>query len=149
MLETRRTIRRSGFVVVRVPPGPDGEPGFHDTAGLTAAGQPELVVYDVPEEMGHWLLSDLAERVLEGEALADGDRVPRLVQGSCAPRLWTVTRFQDPLGVAFKLYGEDRVTARQLVVPDREDRLPWEPGYDGPEGQRTLFDPPPADGGTL
>lgn len=130
-----------------MPPGDEERPGFNYTAGLTEFGHSELVVYDVPDEMGQWLLNDLADRIIDGETFTERDAVPRLLQGDCEPRLWTVTRFKDSLGVAFELYGEGNVTARRLVLPDRENRFPWEPGYDGPDGQALLFAPPPASSG--
>lgn len=143
-MECRRDIQRSGLLVIAVPPGDEGEPGFHYTVGLTEYGYPELVVYGVADEMGHWLLNNLADRVVEGETFSDGDPVSEMLQDNYQPRLWTVTRFKDSLGVAFDMYGEGNVTARQLVLPDRENRFPWDPGYDGPGGQALLFAHPPS-----
>lgn len=140
--ECRSDLRRSGLLIITVPPGDPDEPGFHYTVGMTEHGYAELIAYDLPDELGHRLLNDLANLVLQGEAFSDGDPIPQLVPGECQPRLWAVTRFKDSLGVAFDLYGEGNVTARQLVLPDGENRWPWQRGYDGPKGQVLLFDPP-------
>lgn len=141
--DCRRDLRRSGLLIISVPPGDEREPGFHYTVGLTEYGYSELIAYDLPDELGQRLLNDLAIRVVEGETISDGDPIPQLLAGQSQPRLWTVTKFKDSLGVAFDLFGEGNVTARQLVLPDEENRYPWEAGYDGPQGQALLFAPPP------
>jgi hypothetical protein len=43
---------------------------------------------------------------------------------------------------ACELYGE-RVSARQLVWPDAEGRMPWHPGFAHPDLQPLLGEPPP------
>lgn len=67
-----------------------------------------------------------------------------MVDGDFRVQLRTATHLLDPLGVAFDLYGEQNVRVRQLVLPDLEDRLPWEPGYSFWRPQPLLFDPPAA-----
>jgi hypothetical protein len=47
-------------------------------------------------------------------------------------------RRRDPLGVAEEQYG-DRVTVRQLVLPDLQNRLPWEEDFDESTSQPVLY----------
>lgn len=111
---------------------------FHYTAGLTQKGLPELIVYGVPAEHGADLLNSLASRLLDGEVIADGTRIDDLVEGPFTPQLRTAVRRRDPLGVAEEQYG-DQVVVRQLVLPDRENRMPWEARFDYSASQPVLY----------
>lgn len=137
----RAGVAEHGWMVIGVPD--DGEhPGFHFTTGLTERELPELIVYGLPDEVGTALLNDLAQRLVDGARYADGEVVPDLVDGDYRMQLWDVTWLQDPLGAAFQLYGRQAVRVRQLVVPDRQDRLPWEDDYALAHLQPVLFEPP-------
>lgn len=111
---------------------------FHYTAGLTEHGLPELIVYGVTDEHGPSLLNSLASRLLDGEVIADGTRIDDLLEGPFTPQLRTAVRRRDPLGVAEEQYG-DQVMVRQLVLPDRENRMPWEVGFDDSASQPVLY----------
>lgn len=134
----RRVVAEHGVMVMHVV-GDDDAPGFHFTVGLTPHDLPEVIAYGLPAEVGHRVLDDLARRLLTGRAYADGEVVPGLVQGDYRVQLWTATDLQDPLGAAFRLYGEDAVRVRQLVLPDLQDRLPWDDGYALGHLQPVLF----------
>jgi hypothetical protein len=134
----REGIARHGWLVISVPD--DGaRPGFQFTAGLTEQDLPELIVYGLGDDVGGHALNDVAQRMVDGARYADGEVVPDVLEGDYRTQLWDVTWLQDPLGAAFRLYGKDRVRVRQLVVPDLEDRLPWEDEYTDPDLQPLLF----------
>lgn len=134
----REGIAQHGWLVIGVRG--DGErPGFQFTAGLTERDLPELIVYGLGDEVGMHALNDVAQRLVGGARYADGEVVRDVLEGDYRTQLWDVTWLQDPLGAAFRLYGEDRVRVRQLVVPDLEDRLPWEDGHSDPDLQPLLF----------
>ncbi|WP_328463542.1 DUF4262 domain-containing protein [Actinoplanes sp. NBC_00393] len=42
-------------------------------------------------------------------------------------------------GVAFALYGRDKVRLQQLVWPDQHGRFPWESGYEYPPHTQPLI----------
>ena len=143
----REGIARHGWLVIDVPPGDDtgdevGAPGFQFTAGLTERELPEMIVYGLAPEVGMHVLNDVAERLLAGESFDNGQVIPGLLEGDFSTQLWDVTWLQDPLGAAFALYGADRVRVRQLVVPDTQNRLPWEDDYSHPDLQPLLFTAP-------
>lgn len=144
----REGIAEHGWLVIDVPPAEDtdetiGAPGFQFTAGLTEQDLPELIVYGLDPELGMHVLNDVAQRLLSGQTFADGQVIPHLLGGGeYRTQLWDATWLQDPLGAAFALYGEDRVRVRQLVVPDLQDRLPWEDEYANPELHPLLFTAP-------
>jgi hypothetical protein len=143
--EWRAGIAEHGWLVVDVP-SDDLRPGFQFTAGLTERGLPELIVYGLGSEVGMHALNDVARRLVDGKRFADGDVVHDVLEGEYRTQLWDATWLQDRLGAAFTLYGEDDVRVRQLVVPDLDDRLPWEDGYAHPELQPVLFEQPSGDG---
>lgn len=139
--EWRKGIARHGWLVIAVP-GDDDRPCFQFTAGLTERDLPELIVYGLGSELGMDTLNDVAQRLVDGARYADGEVVPDILDGDYRTQLWDVTWLQDPLGAAFGLYGRDSVRVRQLVVPDLDDRLPWDDDYAHPELQPVLFDAP-------
>ncbi len=143
--EWRRDIAKYGWLVIDVHEDDEEGPGFHFTVGLTEKNLPELILYDVPSKTGGLLLNDVAQRLVAGERLDDGQPLPRVLERGYEPQLWSVVRLQDPLGAAFRLYGRDNVRVRQLVLPDADYRMPWEPDYSMPR-QPMLFIGPGGEG---
>ncbi len=136
-----RGHRQHGWLVIDIP-GDGDRPGFQFTVGLTERGLPELSVYSLSSEVGMHALNDVAQRLLDGVHYANGETVPEVLDGDYRTQLWDVTWLQDPLGAAFQLYSTDAVRVRQLVVPDLDDRLPWEDDYAFADLQPVLFEPP-------
>ncbi len=135
-------IAEYGWPVLRVPEGPDvDEPLFHYTVGLTAKEQPELIVYSLPYDVGHDVLNSVAEQVLAGHELRDDEPVPGLPAEAPELRTFATTSLQDPLGLATSRYG-DAVKVRQVVLPDKHGRWPWEQSADRPWLTPLLFVPP-------
>lgn len=143
----REDVEKHGWLVFDIPPDEsrgdgDGPPGFQFTVGLTLRGLPEMIVYGLPEDAGMGILNDLADRLIAGESFSDGQPIEDLVHGDYRLQLWDATWLQDPLGAAFRLYGEENVKVRQLVIPDRQHRLPWEDEYETPHLQPLLLTGP-------
>jgi len=129
--------------VVAVPDEGGAAVGFQFTVGLTEQQLPELIVYGLGPEVGPPTLNDLAGRLTGGERYEDGETIAGLVEGDFRFQLWNAQRLRDPLGLASVLYG-DALSVRQLVVPDMDDQLPWDPAYKCHDLQPLLFDPPEA-----
>ncbi len=130
-------------MVQSVLAGEHGEPQFSFTVGLTQRGLPEVIVYGLRPKVACDVLNDLAERLVAGETFTDGEAIPDLLRGDYRVSLYDVERLQDPLGAAFELYGKENVSVRQLVLPDKNNVLPWESGYSMGDLQPVLFTPPP------
>lgn len=135
MIDIFEKIGRYGWTLVGVY-GDEQEPGppFVYTVGLTALGHPELSIFGLPLETGAELLNLVAARVKNGLSLKPGDRIGQVFinEGTLG-----VIRMTDrtELRAAACLYGDQDV-AFQLVWPDPEFRMPWEPGYSmAPEAQ--------------
>jgi hypothetical protein len=139
--EWREGIAQHGWLVIGVF-GDDEHLDFQFTVGLTERDLPELIVYGLDSEVGTHALNDVAQRLVDGARYADGEVVADVLDGNYRTQLWDVTWLQDPLGAAFALYGQDSVRVRQLVVPDLDDRLPWEDDYAHLDLQPVLFEAP-------
>lgn len=109
------------------------------TAGLTAAGLPELVAMHHARDLAAEVVTAMAERLLEGEQVDDGADVQGLLDRGLAVRLHAVTVGRAPAHVARGLYGE--VAGRQLLLPDDAGRFSYEAGYEG-DRVPLLFAPP-------
>lgn len=123
------TIERHGWAVQGVLPNVgDTDPPFSYTVGLTNFGHPEIIVFGVdPRDTGIALLNDLGERVRAGRSFSHGEVPRNLLSGGYSPILINVTDLSR-LTVARRIY-DDVITALQLVLPDKGDRLPWHAGY--------------------
>lgn len=137
--DARRLIGEYGVMVTAVFPGVRTV-GFAYTAGLTAAGEPELVLTGgIPPVFAKQTLNDLAFRVLKGGVrFKPGDQPPDVLADDyevaiCGP---TVPHPDYPLAVAEAIYGPV-VRVYQVVYQDRRHLFPWQEGYDM-EGQFLL-----------
>ena len=141
LADLRRNIRRHGWAVISIPDEGGEAVGFQFTVGLTEHQLPELIVYGMDADVGHHTLNELAVRLTSGDRYENGQVVPDLVEGDFRFQLWDAQRLRDPLGLASVLYGV-AMSVRQLVVPDMDNHLPWEPSYKRPDLQPWLFNPP-------
>jgi hypothetical protein len=122
-------IARYGWAVTMVEPTPT-EPctPFAYTVGLTAHGQPELVIAGLDPLIAQALLGDLAARVLKHDLqLTHGQHLHDLIAGYDAVLVdGPITDDLYP-GTGIGRYGADHVRLRQIVWPDRNGRFPWNP----------------------
>lgn len=67
-----RHIKECGVSIVGVAASENG-PGFCYTIGLTEQALPELIVFGLPTNVGHWVLNQLARDFMNKEVMmADG-----------------------------------------------------------------------------
>ncbi|MFC7619166.1 DUF4262 domain-containing protein [Microlunatus sp. GCM10028923] len=140
LLDVLTKIDECGWSVVAVEPDPgDSGPGFAYTVGLTTTGNPELAIFGLPARLAQSLLNQVAERLLGGEIIRPGDRLERVIGNGLTVTAVDMTDLSE-LGVVAAVYGHaDR--ALQLVWPDPDGRMPWQPDYSmAPEAQ-PLFGP--------
>lgn len=123
-------IAESGRMVMMV--GSDEErgiPSFAYTIGLSGRALPELIVFGLGP-VGVSVLNDLAERLLDGEALPRNQRMNDVFKGVDAVLQEVPAGVaQHFLRVAFDKYGSG-VQTLQLIWPDAAGKLPWEEGHD-------------------
>ncbi len=130
---TAANIRSHGWHCVMVAPEAEGEEAFAYTIGLAERfGQPEVLVFGLPEASAHALLARCVALAEAGQRLAAGERGD-LLGGGYRVRLAPLRadRYGEYLGTAFRHYGERPFQALVLLWPDREGRFPGEVGYAG------------------
>jgi hypothetical protein len=111
---------------------------FSYTVGLTRRGLPELVITGRGAAASARVLNAAARRLQQQELPRPGELLE--VQG----RGFEVVELSHPeahLFVAIGLYGEDAVTALQLVWADEQRRWPWERGHGGGRGGQPVLGP--------
>jgi hypothetical protein len=131
----RGVISQCGWAVQGVESSP-GQSSWAYTVGLTAHGQPELLVTGLCLPDAGDLLNMFAAHLTHAEAPEPGERI-ELDDGRklevveiCAPMVHLVA--------AFGIYG-GRVRARQLVYTDDNGIWPWDKEYrNGRGGQPVL-----------
>jgi Domain of unknown function (DUF4262) len=137
-------IAEDGWAIHTVlPPAddPDPQPPFAYTVGLSGPrfGHPELLLVGLGRDTAGIVLTDLCERVRDGQRLYAGQRIGDLlrdVDGGAAPvelvRVDDAADVRAPLSAANRLYGHGgSVEALQVVWPDHQHQFPWDPGCDG------------------
>jgi hypothetical protein len=102
--------------------------GYSFTIGLWATyGHPELIVFGLPAQAAHTIVSTVARAAAEGEPL-DPDRPTDalLHDYSCwfapVPR----AQYHDHVGYARWYYQGDEFPLRQIVWPSRAGVFPWD-----------------------
>lgn len=132
-LRIRLDIQMRGWSVIAVSAENDN-PGFCYTIGLTEMNLPEFIVFGLDPRVGSNLLHRLASESAAGRAVA-GDRIKGALRNRDDEDIDVALRdvptdFAASFAVqAVNVYdGEARFV--MAVYPDRENRLPWESGFD-------------------
>lgn len=99
---------------------------FAYTAGLTAQGLPELVIYGLDVGLAGNVLNSAATQMIESGEFAAGQAVSRLIRNFDMVAIEVLLPVD--LLAAVQIYGP--VRAIQLVWPDTEGRFPWQTGYE-------------------
>jgi Domain of unknown function (DUF4262) len=120
-----------GRSFISVPRDATG-PGFVYTIGLYERHRhPDLIVVGVPRNVGHWLLETMGARIEQGSRFKDNVKHGGILESPYHLAVRKVHRTNLPsyMGTALRHHGGTRFVAAQVFLPDFEDRLPWERGY--------------------
>lgn len=133
--DAKTKIAEYGVAVTYVGGGPESVP-FSYTAGLTAVGEPELMMLgDIPPVAAQGILNDLAFRVVkDGQRYSPGDVPPEVLADGydvmmCGPLLAVMLPRNYRPGIAMNIYGPHGVRVYQVVYQDPEHLYPWDDGY--------------------
>jgi hypothetical protein len=148
--DPRKRVARHGWTAIyvgdfRTAPTWVYTVGFHGTLG-----QPEVVVFDLPQDAANTLLWQVFEEVRDGDLTLEDGAAWSSAATPCVWRKVHEGRFGEWLTLAWgAALGSDRFRgfeAYQLVLSDAEGKLPWEAGYDERLRplQVALWDPPEA-----
>lgn len=134
-----RRIRKHGWTAIYVGDYATA-PTWTYTMGLEESlGQPELIIFDIPQSSANAILWTAYEELKSGElVLRDGEPWrPEAWDGRMAWRKVHVSQIESPAGW-FTLAAMRRLTVKremfgleafQLVLSDDDKVLPWEPHY--------------------
>lgn len=126
-------VARVGWHMTGVFPTSD-EPGpyFCYTVGLFKTyGHPELITFGLNPHIAQILVQQLVDNHIKGgRTFQDGERVEGEVRDGYS--MWfrsaPVDDDQYPLSTAKRFYHGTDFPALQIVMPDTQNRFPWEPG---------------------
>jgi hypothetical protein len=156
MARLDKLIREAGWAFIPVQLPHDRAPRWFYTAGFVEKfGQPEMIIFDAPADVAwedfakafHWLLGG-------GQPLEDG---MTWAEDEGKRSVLREARFDRPQGIRYLPLAEERhlrltgklegFRALQIVLPDREGRLPWDAGHDEKArfSQPQLYDPSSSD----
>ncbi|GGY45219.1 hypothetical protein GCM10007148_12730 [Parvularcula lutaonensis] len=116
--------------------GDQNGPGFTYSIGWpVTVNQPDVLVFGLPSELAHALLSDLFSRLKNGLKLSHGDCIAELIKGyDCAFREIHPSRYAGHVNYSLwycKWAGLERSTYRamQMFWPEKGTGFfPWEDG---------------------
>lgn len=125
-------IETQGWVAEPVAPVQDPpQPGYTYTIGFeTTFGQPEVVIFGLAPVAARGLLEMMAEHLGAGGDFPIGVFVGFLDNDLPSALLPVDLKEHMDLFEDAAEYHHGNFRMRQFLWPDREGRLPWDPGYD-------------------
>ncbi|MGH0035529.1 MAG: DUF4262 domain-containing protein [Myxococcota bacterium] len=127
----RADIAGYGWHVGKIP-GDERAPSWAFTIGLHESfGHAELVTFGLDLETAHRLLNQIGLFVKRGQAFADGERAPGILETHTVAFRRVAPRWLSPfLGNVAWYYGSEDTPVLQCFWPDASGRHPWEEGFD-------------------
>jgi hypothetical protein len=124
-----RNVERFGWHCTSVSPG-EGQadsPPFSYTVGLYQTyGASELVMFGLPGDTAHSILSIYANRLEEGRPISVDEPTHELIKGyPCVFVQVPRDRYNDYVYSALWFYAEVPFPLHQVVWPDRKGQFPW------------------------
>ena len=125
-------VAKFGWHVVAVKVDGTTEDKFAFTVGLFETYEhPELVIVGLQMNAAHGILSTCVAKIEEGKRFEDGQsRSDILNRFTAAVVAVDKSFYEEYLGSAIGFYDGTDFPALQIVWPDRNNLLPWQPGYD-------------------
>ena len=130
----RRDIETYGWHVCHVV----SEPPFSYTVGLSETfGHRELIVFGLPHEFAHSVLSAVTGLVKDGARFDDGGESSDVLNSALARFALVPARFHDEFaGLAVRVLGKFELL--QVVWPRADGKFPGDEGVELPLGQPLL-----------
>lgn len=129
--KTKANIKEYGLSVFMIE-ATDYLPSFGYSVGLKETyNHPEIIVFGLSTQLSHEIINDVAW-IIKEEGKIDIDReYTNIFQNSRAKFLKVDSRsIDDYFGIAIKYYNTSDFDALQLVWTDRNDKFPWEDGFE-------------------
>jgi len=122
-------IAQSGHAIIATD---DGHRSFAYTIGLTEQDLPEVIIFGMNQQYAGFYLNEAARIMKEQGAFADGSVNNDLSHLPCGFKEVSAEQAEGYALQALYRYEDCPVPPKfiQMVVPDREGKLPWDEGYD-------------------
>ena len=103
---------------------------FTYTIGLFHSyGHPELLIYGLPHDVAHAVLSIAAEAAASGKGLDLSVPTNKLLEGyACVFVPVPLAEYAEHFGSARWYYEGDHFSVQQVAWPSKEGLFPWHPG---------------------
>ena len=124
-------VRQHGWFCTGVLEEPK-KPGFSYSTGFwNKAGQPELVIFGLTNEIAHQVLWGVFKNIQSGQTLPVGKPSDAVFEGSVAYTFPIAKRhYPAYLGWSRWFYNGNGFPCSQIVWPDRKELFPWQPGFE-------------------
>lgn len=128
---TRRNIKEYGLQVLMVK-GTGYSPSFAYSIGLFETyNHPEIICFGLPQKISGQIINDVAGIIKSGQRFSHNEISLEIFKDSKAAFLNVDPRnVGDYFGHAISYYDHQNFPALQLVWTDRNDKLPWEDGFE-------------------
>jgi hypothetical protein len=129
--KTKHDIEKYGLQVISIRAS-EYLPSFSYSIGLLESyNHPELICFGLSNDLMHALINDVAALIKQGEKIEPGRDYDNIFANSDAQFVQVDARsVPDYFRLALEYYQLDQVPAMQLVWTDRENRFPWEMGFE-------------------
>jgi hypothetical protein len=134
-------IQKYGWHCLHVFGDETGRSQFTYTIGLTETyGVPEIMVFGLPADRGHGLLSACAALIKEGHRFETDMPDENVLQGDYNVIFKTAKPqcFDEYFGTAMRYYGAQKFEAMVMFIPDKQHRFPWKMTYEGAPAKEAL-----------
>jgi len=129
--KTKSNVEKFGLQVIMVS-STSYSPAFAYSIGLWETySHPEIICFDLPNDLGHEIINDVAEIIKGGEKIEIGKSYFQIFKDSKASFLIVDQRnLGDYFGAALNYYGDNYFEALELIWTDRNNRFPWEENFE-------------------
>lgn len=138
--QTKSNIEKCGLQVMGIG-ATDYLPSFSYSIGLYESYQhPEIICFGLPTDLAHTIINDVANLIKNGETIAlNQEYGDQIFKETRAQFLHVdVKNIEDYFGAALNYYQHNNFSALQLVWADRNNKFPWEDGFE----ERFIHDQP-------
>ncbi|ENW07933.1 DUF4262 domain-containing protein [Acinetobacter beijerinckii] len=137
---TKLNIEKYGLQVIGIS-ATDYLPSFSYSIGLYENYQhPEIICFGLPTDLAYTIINDVANLIKNGKIIAlNQEYGDQIFKETRAQFLHVdVKNIEDYFGAALNYYQHDNFPALQLVWADRNNKLPWEDGFE----EKLIYDQP-------
>ena len=129
--QTKEHIENYGLSVVMIE-ATDYLPSFAYSVGLKEVYRhPEIIAFGLRTQLLHQIINDVVEIIKKEGAINPNREYNNIFQDSRAKFLKIDNRnMEDYFGVAIKYYKTTKIEGLQLVWTDRNNKFPWESGFE-------------------